>query len=88
MMTSAGVLRRLAGETERVAHEVGDVLHLGSLVVVREHHGIAPPGELADLLLQLGDLVRASRGWLDDGSIDGAARSVRHAVSRLEAAGG
>ena len=59
MMTSASRLRRLPGEAERVADEVGDVLHLGPLVVVRQHHGVAPAGELADLALELRDLLRA-----------------------------
>ena len=36
-------LRRLARQPERVAHEIGDVLHLGALVVVREHDGVAAP---------------------------------------------
>ena len=35
-MTSASRLRRLARQAERVADEIGDVLHLGALVVVRE----------------------------------------------------
>ena len=50
----------LAREAERVAHEIGDVLHLGPLVVVREDHRVAPLGQLADLLLQRGDLDRAT----------------------------
>ena len=32
---------RLLGEPERVADEIGDVLHLGPLVVVREDHRVA-----------------------------------------------
>ena len=43
-------LRRDPGQAERVADVVGDVLDLGELVVVGEDHGIALPGELADLL--------------------------------------
>ena len=45
-------LRRLLREPERVADEVGHVLHLGQLVVVREDHGAALGGERAYLGLQ------------------------------------
>ncbi len=52
----------LARESERVAHVVGDVLHLGDLVVVREDHRVARTRELADLLLQRGDARGLGRG--------------------------
>ena len=48
--------RGLAGEPERVADVVGDVLHLGHLVVVGEDHRVPLGGERADLLLHRGDL--------------------------------
>ena len=51
--------RRLAREPERVAEVVGDVLDLGQLVVVGEDDGVALGGERADLLAELGDLLRA-----------------------------
>ena len=41
--------RRLAGEPERVAGEVGDVLELGQLVVVGEDDRVALGGERAHL---------------------------------------
>ena len=47
---------RLAREAERVADVVGHVLHLGHLVVVGEDDRVALARELADLLLQRGDL--------------------------------
>ena len=40
-------LGRLARETEGVADEIGDVLHLGALVVVGEDDGVAVAGEAA-----------------------------------------
>ena len=45
------------GEAERVADVVGDVLHLGHLVVVREDHGVALGRERAHLVLQASDLL-------------------------------
>ena len=54
--------RCLAREAERVADEVGHVLHLGHLVVVGEDDGVARPRELADLLLQLADARLLDRG--------------------------
>ena len=45
---------RLAREAERVADVVGDVLHLGHLVVVGEDHGAALAGERAHLVLHAG----------------------------------
>ena len=50
-------LRRLAREAERIADEIGDVLHFGALVVVRENDRVALARELLDLVLQLGDGV-------------------------------
>ena len=42
-------LGRFAREAERVADEIGDVLHFGSLVVVGEDDGVAVAGEALDL---------------------------------------
>ena len=42
-------------ETERVADEIGDVLHLGPLVVVREDDGVTHAGDAANLVVQLGE---------------------------------
>ena len=52
-------LRGFARQAERVADEVGDVLHLGALVVVRQDDGVALAGERLDLALQLGDQLFA-----------------------------
>ena len=46
----------LAGEFEGVAGEVGDVLHVGHLVVVREDDGVALGGEAAQFLLEGGEV--------------------------------
>ena len=48
-------LGRFAREPERVADEVGDVLHFGALVVVRQDDRVPLAGERLDLSLQLGD---------------------------------
>ena len=57
-------LRRLLREAERIADEVGHVLHLGQLVVVREDHGAALGGERAYLGLQGRDgLEREEVHW-------------------------
>ena len=57
-------LRRLLREPERVADEVGHVLDLGQLVVVREDHGAALGGERAYLGLQRRDgLEREQVHW-------------------------
>ena len=53
--------RRLLGEAERVAHEVGDVLDLGQLVVVGEDDGAALLGERPHLGLQRGDVVEREK---------------------------
>ncbi len=56
-----GLRRRgFAGEPERVADEVGDVLDLGHLVVVGEDDRVPLGGERADLLVHGGDLVQWS----------------------------
>ena len=47
-------LRGLASQAERVADEVGDVLHFGALVVVRENDRVPLLGERADSIVQLG----------------------------------
>jgi hypothetical protein len=53
-----GVRRRsLPREAERVADEVGHVLHLRHLVVVGEDDGVALARERAHFLMQLGDNV-------------------------------
>ena len=52
----------LAREPERVAHEVGDVLDLGQLVVVREDHRVALGGEGAHLVLHRADVLDRDRG--------------------------
>ena len=61
-ITSASVARRLLREAERVADEVGHVLDLGQLVVVREDHGAALGGERAYLGLQGGDVLEREAG--------------------------
>jgi hypothetical protein len=43
---------RFAREPERVAHEVGDVLNLGQLVVVGEDHRLSRARERPNLILQ------------------------------------
>ena len=53
-------LRRLAGEAERVADEVGHVLQLRQLIVVGEDDGVALGGERAHLLAQARDLAPRS----------------------------
>jgi hypothetical protein len=49
--------RRLAREPERVAHVVGDLLHLRNLVVVRQDHGVSLSRERAHLPLERGDVL-------------------------------
>ena len=51
-----------AGQPERVADVIGDVLDLGQLVVVGEDHGVAGFGQRADLLPPVGreDVDRVS----------------------------
>ena len=58
IMSALG-LRRFARQAERVADEIGDVLDLGALVVVRENDRVALARELLDLGLQLGDRLRS-----------------------------
>ena len=70
MITLAGVRGRLPRQAERVAHEIGDVLHLGPLVVVREHDRVPLARQPADLPLQLGDLLGRLRGRLDDRELE------------------
>ena len=57
----------LAGEAQRVADVVGDVLHLGPLIVVREHDRVALAGQLADLRLH----AATSPGVSSSGSMTG-----------------
>ena len=51
-ITSASVFAACCESAERVADEVGHVLDLGQLVVVREDHGAALGGQRAYLGLQ------------------------------------
>ena len=51
-----------AREPERVADIVGDVLDLGTLVVVRENDGIARARQVPNLLVQRGVVVRFEDG--------------------------
>ena len=76
----------LAGETQRVADVIGDVLHLGPLIVVREHDRVPLAGQFADLRLHGRDLAGRFVERLDDRQGDG--RGGGHAGSRLSAAGG
>ena len=62
-ITSASVRRRLLREAERVADEVGHVLDLGQLVVVREDHRAALGGQRAHLVLQGGDVLEREAGF-------------------------
>ena len=48
-------LGRFAREAQGVANEIGDILDLGPLIVVREDAGIANACNLLDLGLQLSD---------------------------------
>ena len=54
--------RRLLREAQRVADEVGHVLHLGHLVVVGEDDGAALLGERAYLGLHLRDVLEREEG--------------------------
>ena len=54
-MTSASRLRGFARQAERVADEIGDVLDLGPLVVVREDDGVALLRERLDAIVGAGD---------------------------------
>ena len=66
--------RRLAREAERVAHEVGDVLNLGHLVVVSQDDRVAFLGQRADLALKPLDLLRGELrlpGGRECGKLDG-----------------
>ena len=63
----------LAGEPERVAHEVGDVLHLGALVVVREDHRVALAASSrisSAMKLQLGESAVGHRLGAHDADLD------------------
>ena len=60
-MTSALGLGRFARQAERIADEVGDVLHFGALVVVGEDDRVALARQSLDLALQFGhDIVAAA----------------------------
>ena len=54
---------RLARQPERVADEVGDVLDLRHLIVVREDHSLALGDEPADLVMHGADVLDRER-WL------------------------
>ena len=87
-ITSLGGRGRLLREAERVAHEVGDVLDLGQLVVVGEDHGAALAGQRAHLGLHGGDVRRAGagswRGLQEQGQVERrrgvGQRAHRHVV--------
>ena len=76
-------LRGLPGEAQRVADEVGDVLHLGSLVVVRQDDRVAPRARASRI-----SAWSAAISSGDSSSRSMTGRLERHAVSRLSAAGG
>ena len=62
---------RLARKAERVAHEVGDVLDLGALIVVRQQNGVPLPGQATNVGLKRGDCGRREIGVFDDGQRQG-----------------
>ena len=45
-------------ELQRIGHGVGDFLHFGALVVMRQQNGVAFRAELADALLLCGGSLR------------------------------
>ena len=47
-------LRRFAAQSQRIADEIGDVLHFRSLIIMRENHRVARSRQGLDLFLQLG----------------------------------
>src|SRR6266508_199563 len=59
---------RLAGQAERVAHEVRDVLYIRHLVVVREDHGTALLRERTHLLVQRRELGSRHRTSIETSS--------------------
>jgi hypothetical protein len=81
-MTSLSVAAPLAGEAERVADVVRDVLDLGQLVVVGEDDRAALGGERADLGLQGGDVVGG------DGRVDARTGAIGSRVVTGAAPGG
>ena len=60
LMKTSSRRRGFAREAQRVADVVGNVLHLGALVVVREDDGVVRAGERADPVVQrsVGGVVR------------------------------
>src|SRR6266404_5215347 len=46
-------LRGLVTQAQRIAHEIGDFLQLGHLVVVRQNDSLALSGQLAELFRQI-----------------------------------
>ena len=62
-MTSASAAAALARQAERVADVVGDVLHLGHLVVVGQDDRVASRGERADLGGQRATFVGRQGRW-------------------------
>ena len=75
-MTFGVDLGGLAGQAQRVAHEIRDVLHFGPLVVVGDDHGVPLAGQVADLRLQCRDLGRGLALVFDDGKRGHQAGSV------------
>ena len=69
-MTLGVRLGGLAGEAQRIAHEVRHVLHFGPLVVVGDDHGVPFPGEGADPGLQRRDLRGCFGGRFDDRELE------------------
>ena len=49
---------RFLAQAQRISREVSDLLHLGALVMVRQHDGVALPAKLPDFLLFLANLFR------------------------------
>ena len=46
--------RRFAAQSERVTNEIRDILHFGSLVIVRDDDGVPLSRQMPDLFVQLG----------------------------------
>ena len=69
-------LRRLAGEAERVAHEVGDVLDLGPLVVVGDDDRVPLLGQRPDLGLKRRDFLGRLVEPFDDGQCEQPSRGL------------
>lgn len=61
----------MTGQTERIAHKIGYILHFRTLVVMRQDDRMPLCGKIANLLLEANNRLRLSVDFLENRKWEG-----------------